>query len=113
MDYGRVKARLMLAARPKKIITASRLLTLEDSDYLIIADSTNAINLTIPALSWELDTEIEIIQWNTGTVTITPGSGVTVNRFENPSNHVLSGRFAGAVVALISNNVWWLEGRFA
>jgi hypothetical protein len=112
MEYGRVKPWLLIAARPKKTITSSRDLTLDDADYLLIIDSSNPVTLTFPALSWEASTEIEILQWGTGAVTLTPGAGVVFTRFGSPGTHVLAGRASGAIAVMIGANDWWLEGRF-
>jgi hypothetical protein len=92
-------------------VVTGRNLQLTDTNRFLICINPTAITLTIPTLSWEVDTEIEILQWGIGQVTIAAGSGVTITRLGG-TTHTLSGKGAVEMLKLISTNDWLLLGGF-
>jgi hypothetical protein len=92
-------------------IIAGRNFALTDANRFLICLNTTAITLTVPAISWEIDTEIEVLQWGTGQVTIVADSGVTITRLGG-TTHALSGKGAVGLLKLITTNDWLLLGSF-
>lgn len=94
--------------------TASHTLALADAGKLLLENSPGAIVVTIPTnatVAFPVGTEIEICQWNTGTVSITPASGVSIGSLD--SLFTISGRYGIVVLKQVVTNVWLLAGALA
>lgn len=94
--------------------TASHNVALSDIGKLLQEDSTSAIVVTIPAqatLAAPAESELEIVRWNTGAVSIAPASGVTIVSLYNA--RTISGQYGVATLKCISTNVWLLAGALA
>ena len=60
-------------------VTANKTLDLTDAQTLQQVDSTASRTITVPthaSVEFPVGTEMEIVRWNTGAVTISPASGV-------------------------------------
>lgn len=92
--------------------TASYTLTLADEGAFrcVNINSASATTVTIPALSWPLGAQVNIAQQGAGKITVTAGSGVTLNA---PKGTKSMG--PGAVMTLINTgtNTWALAGSAA
>jgi len=84
--------------------------TLQDSDNgkLVTLDNSSAITLTVPS-GLSSDFACAILQKGTGKVTITEGSGVTVNNFGDDST--TEGQWALASLTHLGSDVYFSQGR--
>jgi hypothetical protein len=92
-------------------VSVSRDLTLEDSGKFLICNGAATITLTLPAISWATDTEIEILHWSSNSVSILATGITTITRFGG-TTHQIAGKGCCAVLKLISANNWVLFGGF-
>ena len=83
------------------------LLKLADSNKVMLCNNTSSLTITIPANVFNVGTEIILIQRG-GTVTISAGSGVTIE--SNGNKFKTKGTSAGACLIHIQNNIWFLGG---
>jgi hypothetical protein len=91
--------------------TAGYTLALADLGKLVELSSTSDITLTVPlesSVAFAVGDRIDILQTNTGQVTVFGASGVTVNS-EN-SKTKLNGRWAAATLIKRATNTWVLIG---
>lgn len=86
--------------------------TLQDSDNgkLVTLDNASAITLTVPS-GLSSDFACALLQKGAGNVTISAGSGVTVNNIDN--NTTTDGQWALASVTHIGSNVFFTQGRLS
>ena len=86
--------------------------TLQDSDNgkLVTLDNASAITLTVPS-GLSSDFACALLQKGAGNVTISAGSGVTVNNIDN--NTTTEGQWALASVTHIGSNVFFTQGRLS
>lgn len=111
-EGGKVKPDRASAARDT--LSASATLALGNAGKLLLCSSTSAITITIPddaAVDFPINTEIEILRWNTGAVTVSPASGVTLYSAE--SMRSIAQRWASACIKKIDANIWLLTGYLA
>jgi len=85
-----------------------------DGGKIVELSNTSAITVTVPpnsAVAYPIGTQIQLIQTNTGQVTVAPGAGVTINA--NPGLKI-RGQWSAATLVkrgpLISSNNWVLVG---
>ena len=86
-------------------------LVLTDAGKLVTADNAAAIALTVPpnsSVAFPLGTRISVIQKGAGVVTITAGSGVTIN--SRGTLIATNGQFARVELVKESTDVWYLSG---
>jgi hypothetical protein len=69
----------LFTARVPLELTASRSLVLSDSGKHLFNNSASVFNIDIPNSVFTVGDELELACPNTGTLTITPLSGVTLN----------------------------------
>jgi hypothetical protein len=89
-------------------------LDLYDANTYVRLDNAAAIVLTIPpnsAVAFPVDTVISFEQTGAGIVTVTPGSGVTVN--SRGGALVSAGQYAVFQVKKVATDVWTLLGDVA
>jgi hypothetical protein len=94
--------------------SAAHTLALSDAGKILYFDSAAPAAFTIPdntAVPIPVDTRIDLGQLGTGALSITPGSGVTLNSYE--AKRALAGQFAGATLHKIATNTWMLFGNLA
>jgi hypothetical protein len=91
--------------------TANYTLVLADAGKTINMNVSSANTLIIPpnsSVAFPVNTAINIVQTGTGQVTVTAGSGVTIN--SRNSNIKLGGQYAGATIIKLDTNTWILLG---
>jgi hypothetical protein len=102
-------------SRPTRTdITANATLALADEGKVLRVNPTTAadnITITVPPngdVAFPVDTEIAIVRYNSGTVTIVAGSGVTINS-KNGDNEI-SGRYGSVALKKVGTDEWVLVG---
>jgi hypothetical protein len=95
--------------------TGNYTLVLADNGKYIEMNSSSPNNLTVPPTltpDFPVGTQITIIQTGTGTTTITPGSGVTVNFYSLTAspNRTIKAQWAAATLIKRATNSWILIG---
>lgn len=86
---------------------------MSDSGKLIELDNTNPITLSIPlnsSVAFPIGTRIDLLQTNSGQVTVTPTGGVTLNYI---IGNKLAGQWAGATLIKRATDTWVLIGALA
>jgi hypothetical protein len=86
-------------------------LVLSDVGQLIQCTNASAITLTVPpnsSVAFPIGTEISVLQNGAGAVTITEGSGVTIN--SKDSNTKINGQYKLVELKKIATNTWVLTG---
>lgn len=89
-------------------------LVIADAGKVVELNNAAAITLTIPpnsSVAYPVGTCIELWQQGAGTVTVAPGSGVTIR--SPGSKLALNGQYAGATLRKRATNEWALEGNLA
>lgn len=92
-------------------ITGDTTLSLEHDGAFLYVDSTNNVVITIPAsttVAFPLGAEIEICQWNSGSVTFAGATGVTINSVGGSKQ--ISDRSASVGLKQVETNAWLLNG---
>jgi len=85
-----------------------------DAGKMVTLTNGSAIALTVPpnsSVAFEVGTQIIIYQGGAGTVTVGPGSGVTVNSAGSLLD--LNGQYAQATLTKIGTDVWVASGNLA
>jgi len=89
-------------------------LVIGDSGNLVTFNNASAVTLTVPAnssVAFPTGAEIDLAQIGAGQLTISPGSGVTINSYSSKVN--LAGQYAGATLKKTGTNTWLLIGNLA
>lgn len=87
---------------------------LADANTYTRFTSASAVAFTIPpnsTVAYAIGTEIEGVQAGAGALTLTPGSGVTLNSYG--ADLVLAGQFAGFTLKKVGTNEWDAHGKFS
>ena len=92
-------------------------LALTDANKFVTMTSSAANTITIPAASttsWVVGTRIDIIQQGSGTTTISPASGASVNYYSPTSAATLTikGRYGAGTLVYTATNTWIAIGNF-
>lgn len=90
--------------------TTARTLVASDAMSYVRMNSASASTVTLPpqsSVAWQDNAEIHIEQTGAGAVTITPGSGVTINA---PGGLVIAGRYSVVSLKRTGLNAWTLRG---
>lgn len=103
-SYGKVNA----AQTSARIVSKSEAYTLQSSDAGCLLAVTGTTTITIPS-TLAVGTEIEIMNYGTGTITITAASGVTLNGVSTGSKQVKS-QYTSAVLKAITASDWVIQG---
>jgi hypothetical protein len=85
--------------------------TLSDGDQMVTFENGSAVTVTIPANTFPVLTEIDLIQMGSGQVTVAAADGVTVNSYVGKMS--IAGQYAGATLKQLSTNNWILIGNLA
>lgn len=112
LDNGKVTASQASASIVS--ITASTTLALTHAGKFLLADSTSAITITIPTyetVTFPDQTEIEIVQWNTGAVSIATESGVSLVSLDSSTS--IGGQYGCVCLKKIATDTWLLAGALA
>ncbi|MCU1676111.1 MAG: hypothetical protein JWM93_869, partial [Frankiales bacterium] len=101
---------------PTNTQTASYTLVLADAGKAVEMNLGTATVVTIPpnsSVAFPVGTVIELARLGAGTVTITPGAGVTIpNRLEvaGTTSRTLTSQYSTASIRQRATNVWVLAG---
>lgn len=82
-------------------------LTESNMGQTLICNHASDITITVPT-GLPLNSEVELIRWNTGAVSISPASGVTLNSANGLRN--IANRYGAAGLKHIATNIWVLTG---
>ena len=91
--------------------TVSKTFALTDAGTMQIINSSSNLTVTIPtnaAVPFPIGTEIEILRYNTGTVTIAGSSGVTL--LCSVTGRAIMFRYTSAIIKKVDTNTWLLQG---
>lgn len=108
---GKLTATGTIAAK-----TTSYTPVLADADTLLTMDSASAQVFTIPpnsSVAYPVGTVLEFARFGAGSVTITPGSGVTIpNSIQaaGTTSRTITSQFTSVTATKTATNVWWLTG---
>jgi hypothetical protein len=106
---------LVVSADPSPVITESttaRILALTDASAYIRHTNASASTVTVPPQTdvvWVADTEIYIRRAAAGNLTLTPGSGVTLNAPSGGTLVLTDGMSVG--LKRVAENVWDVVGQ--
>jgi hypothetical protein len=92
-------------------ITSSVTLNINNKNRILKVNSSSAITLTIPSnasVPFPINTEVAIIREGSGTVSITPGSGVTL--LSTDSKRKIKGQYSSAALLKTASDTWLLIG---
>lgn len=91
--------------------TTNYTLVLGDAGSLVEMNSASALTFTVPpnsSVAFPTGTRIAVRQKGAGQVTITPGSGVTLNSF---AGHLkTAGQYAVAFIVKVATDTWIVDG---
>ena len=96
---------------PSNAQTGDYTLVLADKGKVVRINSSSNLTVTIPLNSttaFPIDTEIAILRYGTGTVSISPTSGVTLN--SKNSERKISGQYGSVALKKIGTDEWVLVG---
>ncbi len=104
---GKVKAEQ--ASSDIVAVTASLTLTAAHAGKCLVCSNSAAITITVPGSSvLSVGTELEIVQYGEGSVTIAATDGVTVS--SKDSALMVGGQYTAAVLKQLAANAWLLTG---
>lgn len=86
-------------------------LSLTDSGITVKLNNISPITLTVPTFAtvpFRTGTNIDVVQDNTGTVTVVPSPGVTIRSLRGYT--ILAGQYAGVTLRNIGPDSWYLFG---
>lgn len=86
-------------------------LALTDRGKTVTLSNASAITLTVPpqsSVAWPNNARIDLAQLGAGQVTISPGSGVTINSYQSKTK--LAGQYAAGSLIRIGSDTWLLVG---
>jgi uncharacterized repeat protein (TIGR02543 family) len=88
-------------------------LELTDAGKVILA--TNAIKITIPlnsAVAFPINTEIAVVRYSAGTVTIGTSSGATLNGESSTTTFDLGDQYTSVAIKKVGTDTWIMVGAF-
>jgi len=91
--------------------TTAKTLALTDKDKFIKCTSSSAVTITVPpnsSVAFAVGDEVSIAAYGSGTVTISAGSGVTVN--SKDSNLAIDGQYSSVILKKMATDEWILVG---
>jgi hypothetical protein len=99
-------------SRPTRTdITANATLALADEGKVLRVNSSSNLTVTIPlnsSVAFPTDTEIAILRYGTGTVSISPTAGVTLESADGERK--IRNRYGSVALKKIAENEWVLVG---
>ena len=108
------------AVTPDKILgenitkTDSFILALTEANRFVMCSKTTAMTVTVPPnadVAFPIGTDITLCQYNTGVVTVAPGTAVTISSYD--SNLDIDGQFSTATLRKVATDTWLLIGALA
>ena len=103
-SYGKVNA----AQTSARIVSKSANYTLQSSDAGCLLAVTGTTTITIPS-TLPVGTEIEILNYGTGIITVAAASGVTLNGTSAGSKQITE-QYTSAVMKAITATAWVIQG---
>ena len=94
-----------------KIVSVSANTTLGSSHAGVLITATGTITITIPS-TLDVGTEIEIMNYGTGVITVKAASGVTLNGTSGGSK-TIDNQYTSAVLKAITATAWVIQGAIA
>ena len=94
-----------------KIVSVSANTTLGSSHAGVLITATGTITITIPS-TLDVGTEIEIMNYGTGVITVKAASGVTLNGTSGGSK-TIDNQYTSAVLKAINATTWVIQGAIA
>jgi len=97
----------------QRTIATATTLALTDEGKVILANG--ALKVTIPlnsSVSFPIDTEIAIVRYGTGEVTIGTASGATLNGEASTTTFTLGDQYSSVALKKISTDAWLIIGNF-
>lgn len=95
-----------------RIVSKSSAYSLQTSDAGCLFTVTGTTTITISATTWPVGTEIEIMNYGTGVVTVQAASGVTLNGTSGGSK-TIDNQYTSAVLKAITATAWVIQGAIA
>jgi hypothetical protein len=108
---GYLDGTLHFTGTPSNAQTGDYTLVLTDKGKVLRINSSSNRTVTIPlnsSVAFPIDTEIAILRYGTGTVSISPTSGVTLNSVS--SNRKVKDQYGSVALKKIGENEWVLVG---
>jgi len=91
-------------------------LALTDTGKVILAGhATNAVKITIPlnsSVAFPTNTEIAVVRYKEGDVTIGTSSGATLNGESSTTTFDLGDRYTSVAIKKVGTNAWIMTGNF-
>jgi hypothetical protein len=95
---------------------ANYTLALSDSGKVILAGhATNSVKITIPtnsAVAFPTNTEIAVVRYLAGEVTIGTSSGATLNGEASTTTFDLGDRYTSIAIKKVGTDAWIMSGNF-
>lgn len=91
-----------------RIVSKSSAYTLQSSDAGCLFAVTGTTTITIPS-TLAVGTEIEVLNYGTGTITVKAASGVTLNG-TSAGSKTITERYTSAVIKAITATAWVIQG---
>lgn len=92
-------------------VTADKTLALSDAGTLQKFNSSSNYTLTVPpnsSVAFPIGTEIEVMRYGSGTVTLAQGSGVTINK--DGSVLTIANQYTSVVLKKFAADIWVAQG---
>jgi hypothetical protein len=113
-DIPSVASAFLATTQPHNVQTGTTYtLVLGDANDMVTLNNAGAITLTVPpnsSVAFPVGTQIDLAQLGAGAVTVTQGSGVTVNVHADDTR-VMDGQYAVATLVKYATNTWLLFGK--
>lgn len=97
-------------------VTANKTLELSDQGTIQRVNSSGAITITIPAhaaAEFPVETQIEIMRYGSGAVTVVGSAGVTLRAMGSPATIAVFAQYGSLALTKIANNEWIVSGALA
>ena len=94
-----------------EVTTATYTLVASDAGKLLKFTNGTANTLTVPpdsSVNFDVGTTINVVQYSTGQVTLTPGSGVNIYSYGSALN--ITGQYGQAVLTKCATDLWIAAG---
>ena len=94
-------------------VSSSKILALADQGTIQRVATSAATAITVPShadVEFPVQTQIEIIQYGSGAVTITGGAGVALRAMGNPSPIKIFAHYGAVAITKVANNEWLVTG---
>jgi len=97
-------------------VTADKTLALTDQGTIQQVNKSTAVVITVPthaAVEFPVESQIEIMRYGAGTVTITPSAGVTLRAMGSPATITVFAQYGSVSLTKLANDEWIVGGALA